>query len=36
MDYLWYSLVSLFKGSGLPWAGNASDFFFKNVLNLSN
>ena len=36
LDYLWYSLVSLFTGSDLAWASNAKDFFFSNVLHLTD
>jgi len=36
IDYLWYSLVSLFTGTTLPWISNSSDFFFNNVLNLTD
>ncbi len=35
MDYLYYSLKALFTGT-LPWAGSWSDFFFNNVLGISD
>jgi NSS family neurotransmitter:Na+ symporter len=36
LDYLWYSLVSLFTGSDLAWANNAKEFFFNNVLQITD
>jgi len=35
LDYLWYSTHSLLTSSALPWANNAKDFFFWNVLQLT-
>jgi len=34
MDYLYYSIKALFTGT-LPWAGWWSDFFFNNILGIS-
>ncbi len=34
IDYLWYSIKALFWWT-LPWADNAKDFFFNNVLHLT-
>lgn len=36
MDYLWYSIKSLFTWTDLVWANNAKDFFFSNVLHISS
>ncbi|USN54490.1 MAG: hypothetical protein H6765_08225 [Candidatus Peribacteria bacterium] len=34
LDYLRYSLAGVVSG-GLPWAGQASDFFYGTVLQIS-
>ena len=36
IDYLGYSLSSLFSQDALPWANNAKDFFFSSVLHISS
>ncbi len=34
LDYLWYSWVGLVQGT-LPWAENATGFFYESILQLS-
>jgi len=34
LDYLYYSVTSLFSGS-FAWAGGSSDFFFGNILGIT-
>ena len=34
LDYIYYSIASLFSGS-FAWAGGSSDFFFGNVLGIT-
>ena len=36
MDYLFYSLKSMFGGWALPWAGNGSGFFFEDILGITD
>ncbi len=36
MDYLFYSLKSMLGWWALPWAGNGSDFFFGNILGITD
>ena len=36
MDYLYYSLKSMFGWWALPWAGSGSDFFFGNILGITD
>lgn len=36
MDYLWFSLKSLFTGTNLPWSSDSKSFFFNNILNVSS
>ena len=36
MDYLYYSLKSMFGWWALPWAGSGSDFFFGSILGITD
>ena len=36
MDYLFYSFKSMVSWWPLPWAGNGSDFFFNNILGITD
>ncbi len=35
LDYLWYSIIWLFNWWNLAWTWNVSDFFYKDILNLT-